>query len=132
MTKKTLVCVAGILFMVVAWTLAADTTLKEANPKAQSKQVVVKAAKMNARGKVINISDKAVVIERSIKGNAEKMEFALEHAVDGISVGDLVKIDYSLKEGKMTASRVVKLPALKPTIKNGGKHGDEKPASESK
>lgn len=132
MMKKTLVYVAGVICIMAALALAADTTVKEANQKAALKQTAVKTAKMNARGKVVDISEKAVTIERSIKGNVEKMEFALENPVAGIAVSDFVKIDYSVKEGKLTASRVVKLLAPKPSAKSSAKPEQEKPASVAK
>ena len=129
MMKKILVCVASVIFVMAALALAADTTVKEANQKAALKQTAVKTAKMNARGKVVDISEKAVTIERSIKGNLEIMEFALENPVKDIVVNDSVKIDYSVKDGKLTASRVAKPGAVKNTGKNGTSKTKEKPAS---
>jgi len=127
--KKILVCVAGVICIMAALALATDTTVKETNQKPVLKQTAVKTAKMNARGKVVEISDKAVTIERSMKGNVEKMEFALEKPVAGIAVSDFVKIDYSVKEGKLTASRVVKLLAPKSSAKSSAKFGEDKSAS---
>jgi len=132
MIKKTLVCVAGVICIMAALTLAADTTVKDSNPKAAMKQATVKTAKMNARGKVVEVSDRAITIERSIKGNVEKMEFALESPVADVAVNDSVKIDYSVKDGKLTASRVAKLLAPKPSAKNGTKPEQEKAASSAK
>ena len=117
MIKKTLVCTIMAACVLAAFAFAADVPAKDADQGAVLKHSSVKAAKMNARGKVIDISDKAVTIERSIKGNVEKMEFALENPVSGISVNDSVKIDYSSKDGVLTASRVVKLGAAKPPVK---------------
>jgi hypothetical protein len=127
--KRILVCIAGIICILAAFAFAADTPQKEANQGAVLKQVNVKTAKMNARGKVIEISDKAITIERSIKGNVEKMEFALENPVTGIAVNDSVKIDYSVKDGILTAARVAKLTAEKTPVRNGVKQTKEKPAS---
>ena len=129
MMKKTLLCVAGVICIMAALALAADTSVKDTNQKATLKQTTVKTAKMNARGKVIEVSEKAITIERSIKGNAEKMEFALESPVADIAVNDSVKIDYTVKDGKLTASRVAKLIAPKPSGKSGAKPEQEKAAS---
>ncbi len=126
--KKALICIAGMTCLLAAIAFAAD---KPATPSSQSavlKATTVKTAKMNARGKVVDISDKAIKIERSIKGNVEIMEFALEKPVQDIAVGDSVKIDYSEKDGKLTASRVVK-PGIVKSGKNGVKPTKEKPAS---
>jgi len=121
MIKKTLVCAAGLICIMAAIVFAAETAVTDTNQGAALKQTSVKTAKMNARGKVVEISDKAITIERSIKGNVEKMEFALENPVADIAVNDSVKIDYSVKDGKLTASRVAKLGGAKPSGKNGAK-----------
>ncbi|HPC85592.1 MAG TPA: hypothetical protein P5238_01035 [Smithellaceae bacterium] len=121
--KKVLLCATGIACLLAVIAFAAE---KPGVPSAQS--VLAKTATMNARGKVVEISDKAVRIERSIKGSAEIMEFALENPVDGIAVNDFVKIDYTIKDGRMTASRVAKPKAEKNYRKNGTKQVKEKPA----
>ena len=54
---------------------------------------ISKAAKMHARGKVIEISDEAIKVERTVKGEVEIMEFALEKPVKNMIVNDFVKID---------------------------------------
>lgn len=126
--KKTLICIAGVICLLAAITLAADKPAAKTDSPVVLKTNVVKTAKMNARGKVVEISDKAIRIERSIKGNVEIVEFALEKPVQDIMVGDAVKIDYSEKGGKLTASRVAKPGVVKPA-KNGFKPEKEKPAS---
>ncbi|PKN18464.1 MAG: hypothetical protein CVU71_13300 [Deltaproteobacteria bacterium HGW-Deltaproteobacteria-6] len=129
--KKTLVCMAGVICLLAAFALAADKPATVSNQGAVLKTTNVKTAKMNARGKVVEISDKAIKIERGIKGNLEIMELALENPVQDIAVNDSVKIVYSVKDGKLTASRVAKLGAKNPG-KNGIKQSKEKPASAAK
>jgi hypothetical protein len=129
--KKTLVCMTGVICLLAAIAFAADKPAANSNQGAVLKTANVKTAKMNARGKVVEISDKAIKIERSIKGNLEIMEFALENPVPDIAVNDSVKIDYSVKDGKLTAARVVR-PAAKSSGKNGTKQSKEKPASVTK
>lgn len=121
--KKVLVCATGIVCLLAVFALAAD---KPGTSATQS--VLPKTATMNARGKVVEISEKAVRIERSIKGSAEVMEFALENPAADIAVNDFVKIDYTIKDGKLTASRVAKPKAEKNYRKNGTKQVKEKPA----
>ena len=130
--KKTLVCMTGVICLLAAFAFAADKPATESNQGAVLKTTTVKMAKMNARGKVVEISDKAIKIERSIKSNVEIMEFALEEPLKDIVVNDSVKIDYSVKDGKLTASRVAKLVAVKNTGKTGTKQAKEKPASATK
>lgn len=130
--KKTLVCLTGVICLWAAIAYAADKTATETNQGVVLKTTSVKAAKMNARGKVVEISDKAIKIARSIKGDIEIMEFALENPTKDIVVNDSVKIDYSIKDGKLTASRVAKPGAVKNPAKNGIKQIKEKPASATK
>ncbi|HOG11697.1 MAG: hypothetical protein PHW80_08470 [Smithellaceae bacterium] len=125
--KKVLVCAIGLVFLLAVFAFAAE------KPGAHSAQKVVsKTATMNARGKVVEISDKAVRIERSIKGSAEIMEFALENPAPGIAVNDFVKIDYTIKDGKMTASRIAQPKAEKNHRKNETKQVKEKSAATAK
>jgi hypothetical protein len=130
--KKTLACIVGLICLLAAFTYAADKTATEANQAITLKTTNVKTAKMNARGKVVEISDMAIKIERRIKGNVEVMEFALEKPVQNILVDDYVKIVYSIKDGKLTASRVAKPGAAKNSGKSGTKQSKEKSASTAK
>ena len=63
---------------------------------------------MNATGKVIEISDSSIKIERTVKGNAETMEFILDKPAENIVVNDSVKIAYIEKDGQLLASQVAK------------------------
>ncbi len=88
--KKVLWYVAGSIFLLSTLAFAADMTASpvEVDPV---KTNIVKAAKMHATGKVIEISDESVKIERTVKGDVETMEFALEKPVKNIIVNDSVK-----------------------------------------
>ena len=72
---------------------------------------------MHATGKVIEISNESIKIERTVKGDIENMEFALDKPSAGIIVNDSVKIDYTEKDGKLIASRVAKVTLKKKEIK---------------
>jgi hypothetical protein len=128
--NKILVCITGILCLMAALAVAADKPVTESNQGAILK--TAKAPKMNARGKVVEISSASIKIERRIKGNIEVMEFALENPAQDIAVNDSVTIDYSIKDGRMTASRVAKPKTGKNSGNNGIKQTKEKPASISK
>jgi hypothetical protein len=131
--KRTLVCIAGVCCLLLAvLSYANDKPATEINQKSVLKTANVKMAKMNARGKVVEISDTAVKIERSIKDNVEIMEFTLENPAQDVVVNDYVKIVYSVKDGKLTASRVVKSGSRKHPGKSGTKQTKEKPASAAK
>lgn len=130
--KKTLVCITGILCLLAALAFAADKPVEQSSQGVVLKSTNVKAPKMNARGKVVEISDTAIKIARRIKGNIEVMEFALENPVQNITVNDSVTIDYSIKDGKLTASRVAKPKTGKNSGSNGTNQINEKPASTAK
>ena len=125
--KKALWYVVGTVFLLSTLAFAAD---KAASPDKAGpvKTTIVKAAKMHATGKVTEISDESVKIERTVKGDAETMEFALEKPVKNIIISDSVKIDYMEKDGKLTASRVAKVTFKKKEIKPA----EVKPASGKK
>ena len=114
--KKVLWYVAGTIFLLSTLAFAVD---KPASPvkTAPVKTNIVKAAKMHATGKVIEITNDAVKIERTVKGDVETMEFALEKPFAGIVADDYVKIAYTEKDGKLIASRVAKVILKKKEIK---------------
>lgn len=126
--SKILVCITGILCLMATLVFAADKPVTESSQGVVLKTTNVKVPKMNARGKVVEISDTSIKIERRIKGNVEVMEFALENPAHDIAVSDSVKIDYSVKDGKLTASRVAKPKAGKGSGSHGTKQTKEKPA----
>jgi hypothetical protein len=130
--KKVLIGIIGMIWLLTALAWAADQPVTVSDHGATLKATTIKTATMNARGTVVVISDTAVTIERRIKGNSEMMELALESPAMNILVNDFVKIDYSIKDGKLTASRLVKLKSSKRPVKNGTSETKEKPVSATK
>lgn len=104
--KKVLSCIIGMVFLLSATAFAVE----KATP-------AVKAAKMHATGKVIEISNEFIKIERTLKGDMESMEFSLDKPAVNVSVNDSVKIEYIEKDGKLVASNVVKVILKKKEIK---------------
>lgn len=127
--KKVLIGIISMICFLATFALAADKPVTVSDQGTTLKATAVKTARMNARGTVVDVSDTAVTIERRIKGNSEMMEFALESPATNILVNDFVKIDYSIKDGKLTASRLVKLKSSQKPVKNGTSETKEKPAS---
>lgn len=105
--KSVLVYIVSVAFLLSALAFAADKPASD-KTKADPAKTVAKSAKMNATGKVIEISDSAIKIQRTVKGKAETMEFVLEKSVENIAVNDSVKIAYIENDGQLLASRVVK------------------------
>jgi hypothetical protein len=113
---KALGFIVGAIFLLSTLAFAVDkptspvtVDLVKANP--------AKTARMHARGKVIEISDEVIKVERTVKGEVEIMEFALEKPVKNMIVNDSVKIDYIEKDGKLIASRVAKATLKKKEMK---------------
>jgi len=98
----------GLVLVLSTFAFAGDIPVSTANA-GPVKTSVVKAAKMHATGKVVEISNESIKIERTLKGDVEAMEFALEKPSTGIVINDAVKIEYTEKDGKLTASRVSKV-----------------------
>jgi hypothetical protein len=106
--KKGLVYAVGTAILLSAIAFAADKPASS-NAKADPAKInAVKIAKMNATGKVIEISEKAITIERTVKDKVETMTFALDKPAENVAVSDAVKISYVEKDGMLVASRVAK------------------------
>ncbi|MCG6536337.1 MAG: hypothetical protein L7F78_16950, partial [Syntrophales bacterium LBB04] len=88
---------------------------KDVQTKA-AKPAQPKVAKMTVAGKVLDISDKALKLERVVKEKAETMDFVLEKAVEGVKAGDKVTVTYVVKDGKNVVQKVTK---AKEAVKKG-------------
>jgi hypothetical protein len=107
--KKAFLYITGIAFLISAIAFAADKPASPAAAADQVKAIPVRIAKMNATGKVVEISDKAIKIERTVKNNVETMQFVLDKPTENIAVNDAVKIAYVEKNGNLLATRVAKI-----------------------
>jgi hypothetical protein len=61
---------------------------------------------MSTAGKVIEVTAVVLKIERTLKGEAETMEFILEKPFPNIAAGDLIKVSYRQKNGQNVLIRV--------------------------
>jgi hypothetical protein len=111
--KKVLVYAIGAAFLLQAAAFAADKPVSSSFKADPVKVAPVRPAKMNATGKVIEISEKTIKIERSVKDKVETMDFILDKPVENLAVNDKVKIAYSEKDGNLLASGVVKIAPKK-------------------
>jgi hypothetical protein len=118
--KKALWYIAGGVFLLSALAFAADKPISDTVKVDAAKTNAIKAAKMNATGKVIDISDESIKIERTVRGNAEVMQFALENPTENIAVNDTIKIAYINQDGKLFATRVAKVDSKKKEVKPVG------------
>jgi hypothetical protein len=123
--KRSLVYIVSFAFLLSALAFAADKPATDTTKVDPAKINVVKSAKMNATGKVIEISEKAITIERRVKDKVETMNFVIDKPVENIAVSDAVKISYIEKDGTLIASRVAKANPHKPEKKESAKPGDK-------
>ncbi len=127
--KKALVYTVGTAILLSAIAFAADKPATKADP---AKTNAVKIAKMNATGKVIEISEKTIIIERTVKDKVETMTFVLDKPVENIAVSDAVKISYIEKDGTLVAARVAKATPRKLEKKDNVKPVADKAAQNKK
>lgn len=107
---KRLLTIVAVSFIFFASAFASEATkLDPAEPLAMAAKSMGKETKMSATGKVTEISDSMLKIDRHVKGKTEAMEFALEKACPDISTGDKVKVSYIAREDKKVASKVTKI-----------------------
>lgn len=103
------------IFVTLAMLILFNLTVAFAAPKAPV---------MNAAGRVLEISDTSLKIERSAKGETEVMEFVLERPLQDIGLGEQLKISYKQKEIKyilIRAQKAKKTAVPKQTKKGIGK-----------
>jgi hypothetical protein len=104
--KRLMVLLLAVAFLFAGTAFAAE--------KAKG---TAKTAKMTATGKIVDLSDTMLKVERSVKGKTETMEFGLDKPLAGMKVGDKVTVHYVVKDGKNVATKVTKSEAAKKTEK---------------
>lgn len=104
-----IVFAVGLAFAFCALVFAADKPSDVPSKTQPIKTAPIKAGKetrVSFTGIVKEISNTTIMVERTVKGNVETMEFALDKAVEKIKAGDKVKVSYIKKEGKNIAIKV--------------------------
>ncbi|MCX5853260.1 MAG: hypothetical protein NTZ24_01520 [Deltaproteobacteria bacterium] len=86
-----------------------------------------KETRVSFTGIVKEITDTTIMVERTVKGSMEAMEFALDKPAANIKVGDKVKVSYVKKEGKNIAMKVAPV-VVKRIIKKAIPPKEIKPA----
>jgi hypothetical protein len=70
---------------------------------------------MSTAGKVLEVSDSILKIERTLKGKVEIMVFILEKPFSSLAAGDQIKVSYLEKDGRNVLIRVA--PAQKTAVR---------------
>ena len=108
MKKFICIVIAALLLSGFAVSAADKTPATHGAKKEYEKQEAARTAKMNAAGRVLEISAKSITIERSVRDMTETMTFALDKQVKNIAIGDLVSVAYVIKNEKLIAVSVNK------------------------
>lgn len=108
--KRVLVLLVAAIFLFSGAAFAADQSKAKAAP--------AKTTSMSMAGKIVDLSDNMLKLDRSVKGKTETVEFALDKPVPAeIKSGDKVKVTYVSKDGKKVATKVAKSTAGKKSTK---------------
>ena len=115
-TKAFLIGIAGLILLGFTLALAAEKT-------AVTPPKPPRVPEMSTAGKVIEVTATLLKIERTLKGEAEIMEFALEKAFGNIAVGDQIKVSYREQNGRNVLIRVApaKMTAVEKPKKDAAK-----------
>ncbi len=98
-TRGFLIVIAGLILLGFTLAFAAQKT-------AAAPPTPPRVPEMSTAGKVIEVTATLLKIERTLKGEAEIMEFALEKAFTNIAVGDQIKVSYREQNGRNILIRV--------------------------
>ena len=114
--KRFLIIAAVLIPMYFTLTFAAEKT-------SPAPPLVPRVPEMSTAGKVIEITAALLKIERTLKGEAEIMEFILEKPFTNITVGDQIKVSYRERNGRNVLIRVApaKMTAVQKPKKEASK-----------
>jgi hypothetical protein len=114
---------SGVAFAQVKDKTGADVKDKSGAPvdTKSTKEAAPAVKKLRASGTVAAISDRALKLDREVKGKKETLDFSLAKAYPEVKAGDKVKVTYVVKDGKNAAEKVskVKEPAPKKAAEPG-------------
>ena len=131
--KRLLFTLTLVVLIIVAFAFAAEKpSLQDTKPEGvkAAKAASSKEIKLNATGKVMEVSETNLKIERNVKGKdgaPEIMEFVLEKPKK-VEIGDKVNVTYIKKEGQNVVLRVAKVTAIKKSTTKAEKPTDAKQA----
>jgi hypothetical protein len=123
--------IAGLVFAFGAMAFTPDKPTDipaKTQPVKAASIIAGKETRVSFTGVVKEINDTTIMVERTVKGNVEIMEFALDKPVESIKAGDKVKVSYIKKDGKNIVIKVT--PAVtKRIVKKAAPAKEVKPPS---
>jgi hypothetical protein len=114
--NRLIVLVACFVFIFSTCAFATDGTSIAPAKAEPSKAVTPKPPEeptVRIVGVVKEISDTMIMVERTVKGNTETMQFVLYKPVEQINAGDKVRVSYIKRDDKLIAIRVIHFIAKK-------------------
>jgi hypothetical protein len=114
--KRFLIITATVTLLCFTMAFAAERTPAVPSPRPR-------VPEMSTAGKVIEVSDTVLKIERTLKGETETMEFFLEKPFANVVVGNQIKVTYREKGGRNILIRVApaKMTAVQKPKKDASK-----------
>lgn len=106
--KRLSLCIIVTTLVLWAFASAGDQAVKVPPKSDPAKAAIVKVVKMKATGKIVDITDTTLKIERTIKGSIETVEFLLEKPLTKFTVGDKVMVWYISQDEKNIVTRITK------------------------
>ena len=112
----TLISVAGSFLILLVSVFAVKISSTVSSSVDLSKAPAVRSSRgtgVTFTGVVKGLSDTTILVERTVKGKTESIEFSLDKPTKKIEVGDKVKVSYLKKEGKNIVTVVAPVVAKK-------------------
>ena len=115
----------GLAILSAAW-LFLGFSLAFAAEQAPSR-LSSRTPELSTAGRVLEISETLLTIERTLKGKVETMTFALESPLPEVAVGDQLRVSYLQREGQNVLTRFS--PAGRTAVQKPKAGGGPKPAA---
>jgi len=115
--KRMAVWIIGLAFFFCTIAFAGDQTAPGVHESEQVKASSIKVVKLKTTGKVVEITDTMLKIERTVKGTVETFEFVLEKPITKFKVGHKVIVRYITKDEKNVLKEITLQGRAKPLRK---------------
>jgi hypothetical protein len=115
--ERLAVWIIGLAFLVSAAAFAGDQAVPGSSESEHIKGTSLKTVKMKTTGRVVEVTDTLLKIERSVKGTVETFEFTLEKPITKFKIGDKVVVRYITRGDKNVLREITLQRRAKPLKK---------------